>query len=319
MLENFLYSVNTVVPIFLVVVLGWCLKNFKVLDASFFAGADKFVFNFALPAMLFLDLAATDSIPEFDVKFISFCCAAIISSFILFCLIVPIFCKSNPIRGAFIQGAYRSNFAILGSSIVINMFGDGAVQSIAIILPFVVILFNVLAVIDLSIFAPADKQLSGSKLLKTIVLNIIKNPLIISLVLGIGVMLLPFDLPIIAEKSITYISDSTMALALMSLGANIEAKSVKDRLVYSISASLVKTMLLPIIVVTVAILLGFRDVQLGIILMIFASPTAVSSYIMAKNMGSDHDLASQILLFSTVICLGTLFLGIFLIKSFGFI
>ncbi|MBR6558881.1 MAG: AEC family transporter [Clostridia bacterium] len=319
MLENFLYSVNTVVPIFLVVVLGWCLKNFKVLDASFFAGADKFVFNFALPAMLFLDLAATDSIPEFDVKFISFCCAAIIGSFILFCLIVPIFCKSNPIRGAFIQGAYRSNFAILGSSIVINMFGDGAVQSIAIILPFVVILFNVLAVIDLSIFAPADKQLSGSKLLKTIVLNIIKNPLIISLVLGIGVMLLPFDLPIIAEKSITYISDSTMALALMSLGANIEAKSVKDRLVYSISASLVKTMLLPIIVVTVAILLGFRDVQLGIILMIFASPTAVSSYIMAKNMGSDHDLASQILLFSTVICLGTLFLGIFLIKSFGFI
>ena len=319
MLENFLYSVNTVVPIFLVVVLGWFLKNFKVLDSSFFAGADKFVFNFALPAMLFLDIAATDDIPVFDGKFIIFCCAAIIGAFVLLCLLVPVFCKSNPIRGAFVQGAYRSNFAILGSSIVINMFGEGASQTLAIVLPFVVILFNVLAVVALSIFAPKEQQMSGGKLLKTIVLNVVKNPLIISLVLGICVMLLPFTLPIIVEKSVTYVSDATMALALMSLGANIEAKSVKDRLVYSISASLVKTMVLPLIVVTVAVLLGFRDVQLGIILMIFGSPTAVSSYIMAKNMGSDHDLASQILLFSTIICLGTLFLGIFLIKSLGLI
>lgn len=319
MLENFLYSVNTVVPIFLIVVLGWFLKNFKVLDAHFFAGADKFVFNYALPAMLFLDLAATDDIPTFDGKFIFFCCAAIIGAFILLCLLVPVFCKSNPIRGAFIQGAYRSNFAILGSSIVINMFGDSAAQSLAIVLPFVVILFNVLAVVALSIFAPKDQKMSGGKLLKTILLNVVKNPLIISLVLGIGVMLLPFDLPIIIEKSVTYVSDSTMALALMSLGANIEAKSVKDRLVYSISASFIKTLVLPVIVIVAAVLLGFRDVQLGIILMIFGSPTAVSSYIMAKNMGSDHDLASQILLFSTVICLGTLFLGIFAIKSLGLI
>ncbi len=319
MVENLLYSVNTIVPIFLIVVLGWILKNKKVLDASFFAGADKFVFNIALPSMLFLDLVETEAISSFDFRFVGFCIGGILAVFVLLCIFVPIFCRDNAKRGAAIQGIYRSNFAILGTSVVMNMFGESAAGPVAMVLPITVITFNILAVIALSVFAPKNKQLSPGELIKTIILNIIKNPLIIALVIGLLFLLTGLKLPVILEGSLGYVSNATLALALMSLGANIEPKHIKESFVPAIASSLCKTVLVPIVMVTVAALVGFRGVELGIILILFSSPTAVSSYIMAKNMGSDYNLASQILLYTTVLSVFTMFIGIFIVKSLGLI
>ena len=319
MLDIFLYSVNSVVPIFIVVVLGWVIKKTRFLDQAFFSGADKFVFNFALPAMLFIDFARMDSIPEFDFGFVLFVCCAVVIVFVVLCLTVPVVVKDNAKRGAFIQGVYRANFAILGSSILKNMFGDDAVPHLALIMPVAVIMFNVLAVVVLSMFAPADKKESPGVLAKNILINILKNPLIISLVLGVIVMLIPFRIPELIEKPVSYFSDATLALALVSLGANIDLEKLKKTLKMSIFASALKTVAVPAAVVSVAVLMGFRGVQLGTIFIVFGSPTAVSSYIMAKNMGSDYTLASQILLISTLMSLFTLFGGIFLIKSLGLI
>lgn len=314
-----LYSVNTIVPIFLIVVLGWILKNKNVLDSSFFAGADKFVFNIALPTMLFLDLAETGDISSFNFTLVAFCIGSVLAVFVLLCVFVPLFCRDNAKRGAAIQGIYRSNFAILGTSVVINMFGDAATGSLASVLPVTVITFNVLAVIALSVFAPKNKKLSTADLFKTIILNIVKNPLIIALVIGILFLLTGLKLPTILDGSLGYISDSTLPLALMSLGANIEPKHIKESFLPAIISSLCKTVIVPLAVVTVAALIGFRGIDLGVILILFSSPTAVSSYIMAKTMGSDHNLASQILLYTTVLSVITMFIGIFIVKSLGLI
>ena len=314
-----LYSVNTIVPIFLIVVLGWILKNKNVLDSSFFAGSDKFVFNIALPTMLFLDLVETENISSFNFKLVAFCIGGVLSLFAVLCILVPVCCRDNAKRGAAIQGIYRSNFAILGTSVVMNMFGESASSAIASVLPVTVITFNVLAVIALSVFAPKNKKLSTIDLLKTIILNIVKNPLIIALVIGILFLLTGFKLPVSLGGSLEYISDSTLALALMSLGANIEPKHIKESFVAAIVSSISKTVIVPLAMVTVAALVGFRGIELGIILILFSSPTAVSSYIMAKNMGSDHNLASQILLYTTVLSVITMFIGIFIVKSLGLI
>jgi len=314
-----LYSVNTIVPIFLIVVLGWILKNKNILDSSFFAGADKFVFNIALPSMLFLDLVETENISSFNFKLAVFCIGAVLSLFMILCILVPVCCRDNAKRGAAIQGIYRSNFAILGTSVIMNMFGEEAAGAIASVLPITVITFNILAVIALSIFAPKNKKLSTAELFKTILFNIVKNPLIIALVLGILFLLTGFKLPVILGGSLEYISDSTLALALMSLGANIEPKHIKESFAAAILSSISKTVIVPLVVVTVAALLGFRGIELGVILVLFSSPTAVSSYIMAKNMGSDHNLASQILLYTTVLSVITMFIAIFIVKSLGLI
>jgi len=318
MLNSLIYSLNAVVPIFIMIVLGGILKKTGFLDDAFFAKSEKFVFKICLPAMLFLDVATADPSSAFDPKLIAFCLIGVFCLFFLLLLLVPLFVKKNEQRGAFIQGVYRSNFAILGVPLAVNMFGEAGSRTIATVMPFTIIPFNVLAVVVLSIFAPAEKKLTAKQLFKKIVLNIVTNPLIIGVVLALPFMF-GLPLPAIADKSLTYLSNATMSLALMSLGANFSREGLKGRIGLSLTASLLKTVGAPIIAVIIAILLGFRAEQLGTILILFGAPTAVSSYIMAKGMGSDHELAGQIILFSTMLCIVTLFIFIFILKQLTFI
>ena len=318
MLNSLLYSINAVVPIFIIVLLGGILKNTGFLDDVFFAKSEKLVFKISLPAMLFLEVASADPGEAFDPKLIFFCLAGVFILFFALLALVPLFVKDNSRRGAIIQGVYRSNFAILGVPLAVNMFGDAGSRTVATIMPFTIIPFNVLAVIVLSVFAPDDKKLTLKQLFKKIVMNIVTNPLIIGVVLALPFMLwLP--VPAIMHKSLTYLSNTTMALALMSLGANFSRSGLKGRLGLSVTAALLKTVAAPILAMAAAIPMGFRNEQLGAILILFGAPTAVSSYIMAKGMGSDHELAGQIILFSTTLCIVTLFIGIFLLKQFGLI
>jgi len=317
-LNNLLYSVNAVVPIVIMILLGGILKHTKFLDDAFFAKSEKLVFKISLPAMLFLEVAGADPGEAFDMKLIMFCLIGVFILFLTLLLIVPIFVKDNGKRGAFIQGVYRSNFAILGVPLAINMFGEAGSRTVATVMPFTIIPFNILAVLVLSIFAPAEKKLSAKQLLKKIVMNIVTNPLIIAVVLALPFMLwLP--VPTIMDKSLTYLSNTTMALALMSLGANFSLEGLKGRASLSVTAAILKNAILPIIVLAIAIPMGFRNEQLGTILILFGAPTAVSSYIMAKGMGSDHELAGQIILFTTMLCIVTLFIFIFLLKQMGLI
>jgi len=319
MLESFLYSLNVVVPLFIIVILGFILGQRKFLSSEFLAVSEKFVFKVTLPAMLFLEVAHSNISESLDVPLIIFCCCGIALSVIILCIAAPIFIKSNEKRGAFIQGVYRSNFAILGVPLAENMFGDSGVKVIAIVMPFAIVMFNVLAVVVLSMYAPAQKKKSSGELMREILKNIVTNPLIIAVVLAIPLMLSPVSLPVFLDKSLSYLSNTTFALSLMSLGANFTAKSLKGRAALSVAGSIFKTAILPLIAVVTAVFIGFRGEPLGIILILFGAPTSVSSYIMAKNMGSDYELAGQILLMTTMLCLLTLFSGIFIMKSLSLI
>lgn len=319
MLESFLFSANTIIPIFLVTVLGGLLKKFKFLDDNFFSQSEKFVFKVALPAMLFIEISTADGAEIFDGAFIGLCVVGIIVSFIIPCLIVPLIIKQNDKRGAFIQGVYRSNFAILGVTLADNMFGDEGVQQIAMVLPFAIVLFNFFAVTILSIFGPAEKKLSPMQLAKVLAKNIFTNPLIISVVLALPFLLFEISLPKFINTSLVYLKNSTMPLSLLALGASFSFDSLKSRFGLAISATVCKTVVLPAIMLAAAILLGYRGPQLGVVLILFGGPAAVSSYIMAKNMESDYELAGQILLFTTLLCTFTLFGAIFLLKYFALI
>ena len=306
-------------PIFLVVVLGWFLKHYKCIDDNFTNTAEKLVFRLALPVLLFCEVTEADLSTAFDGKFILFCCLGIVAVFILLCLIVPLFIRSNDRRGAFIQGAYRSNFAILGIPLAVNMFGDDGAAQIAMMMPFAITFFNVLAVLVLSIFAPREKRLSPLALLKKIGSNIITNPLILSVIAALPFLFFPIELPLVMTKSLGYLSNLATPLSLICIGANFSFDELHGRLGLAVTAALLRTVFIPGTVVLIAVLMGFRGVELGVILILFGAPTAVSSYIMAKNMKSDYVLAGQIMLLTTLFCVGTLFGGILLLKFLALI
>lgn len=320
MLDNLVFSINAILPVFIMVILGWILKNKNFLPEHFFNSADKFVFKIALPCNLFIGIMAGDVQKLKQVlPLIAFCAVGITAFFVTASVVAPLFIKDNGKRGAFIQGVYRGNFAILGLPIAENLFGEIGSTTVAVVMPAAIMLVNVYAVIILTVYAPSDVKKTPLKTAVDICISIVKNPLIISVCLGLVFMLLGIKLPAFAQKTVNELSDTVFALALMSLGAGFSFEALKGRVGTSLVGAIIKTAVAPLAAVSIAAAMGFRGVELGVILIFFGAPTAVSSYIMAKNMKSDYEMASQILLISTLLCMFTLFVGIFILKSYQLI
>ncbi|MBQ3176952.1 MAG: AEC family transporter [Clostridia bacterium] len=319
MLSNLTYSVNAVVPIFILVILGYLLKRFRFITDDFCEVAERVVFKIALPVMLFLEVSKSSLDVIGDMRLIWFCVITVTASFALVTLFAAVCFRDPTKRGAFVQGMCRSNFAILGVPLAENMFGTTGTQMIAIVMPFVILMFNSYSVIILSVFSSDAEHKLNKKSILGILKNIVTNPLIIGVVLGLPFMFFGWELPVIANKSLTYLNNLCTPLALMSLGANFKPANMKGRMGYAVASSLGKTVLLPGLMVTLAALLGFRDASLGVVLILFGAPTAVSSYIMAKKMKNDGELAAQILLLTTLLCIVTIFIGIFILKTLALI
>lgn len=318
MLENFLFSINVILPIFCIVAIGFVLGRIGFLPPSFTEIAERIVFRIALPVMLFLELRGA-SVSSIDVGLIAFCIVSVTAAFLLASLGTQIFIKKHTVRGAFVQGSCRSNFAVLGIPLAESMFGEAGVLSIAMVMPFVIIMFNAYSVVVLSHFSGKSQKQSFGHTLRTRLREIITNPLILAVILAIPFLLWEIPLPAFAENTLDYIGNLSTPLALLCLGANFRKGSTRGRTYYALLATAVKLIILPVLGVGAAILLGFRGVSLGTIFVLFSSPSAVSSYIMAKNMHNDSSLAAQILLFTTAGCLLTIFGGVFILKSLSFI
>lgn len=317
--SDFLYSINVILPVLLLVLLGAFLKRIGLLSDSFCSAADKLVFKVALPVMLFLDVAGASLADAPDPSLIAFILISVTASFFLTSLCTPLLIKDRAKCGAVVQGICRSNFAILGIPLLEGMFGDAGSAAAAVVVPIVILMFNAYSVVVLSVFAPQDKQMTPAETIKKIAVSVVTNPLIIGVLLGLPFMLSDLTLPLPVSKTLGYLDGMVTPLALMSLGASTSLKSMRGKLRLSLTASAVKTVLIPTVMCTVAALLGLRGVALGIVLILFGAPTAVSSYVMAKNMGSDHEVAGQILLFTTSVCVFTIFLGIFVLKRLALI
>ncbi|MCL2099509.1 MAG: AEC family transporter [Oscillospiraceae bacterium] len=319
MLDNIMFCVNAVFPLIVLIFFGMFIKTRKNLFANpkeFLNQVEKFVFNIALPVYIWNEVAHSEAGRVFDGGLALYCAVCIIILFLLLMLTGRLFIKSPPMRGAFIQGVFRSNFAILGVPLAKNLFGETGSAAAALILPIIIVLYNGLSVIALALNSEGKAKNSS---MKKIILEIVKNPLIIALVIGLPFMFFDLSLPQIAQKSIDYISGTSTPLALISLGAGADLQVFKTKLKLSLTAAVIKTAVIPVIFVIPAVLFGFKNEALTVIFVLAAAPTAVSSYIMAKNMDSDADLAGQILALTTVICPVTIFAGSLILKSAGYI
>jgi len=315
MLTNLTYSVNAVMPILILVALGYFLKRFRFLTESFVDTAEKTVFKVALPVMLFMEVAKSSVSVIGDTRLIVFCIIGVTAAFLVMTVLAPVLLRGPTKRGAFIQGMCRSNFAILGVPLSDIMFGASGTQLIAVVMPFVILMYNAYSVIVLSLFSSDAEHKLSWKSIQGIFRNIVTNPLIIGVILALPFMLFQWEMPTVMDKSLGYISEMCTPLALLCLGANFKPTNLHQRLGYAVGAAVGKTVILPLVMVVLGAFLGFRGPSLGLILVLFGTPSAVSSYIMAKEMKNDGELAAQILLLTTVMCVVTLFIGIFLLKT----
>ena len=323
MLNNIIFSVNAVLPLIILILIGFCLKQEKLKlfknPQELFNQIDRLVFNVALPAYIFNEISGAEIDEIFDINLVIYCVSGIIILFLLLTFITPVFIRKKASRGAFIQGVNRSNYAILAVPLAGFLFGGAGSGAAALVMPFVVILFNVLAVLILTINADDPESLENQNSMGRIILGIIKNPLIVASIAALPFMLLRISFPQAVQKSVNFIAGMSTPLALIGLGAGIDLRVLKNKVRLSLIASLFKTVICPAVFIIPAVLLGFRGAALVVIFVLFAAPTAVTSYIMAKNMKSDYELAGQIIVLTTLICPVTVFAGSLILKSLGLI
>lgn len=314
-MDSFIYSLNATMPVFLTIIIGYALKQMKMLNDGFVSVANKFNFKVTLPAMLFLDLASTNIRENFDLKYVLFCAISTTVMFFVIWGLSKIFIKDKSIIGAFVQASYRSSAAVLGIAFIQNIYGDSGMAPIMII--GCVPLYNVYAVLVLTL--EGENNGSGAEAIKKSVINIGKNPIIISIALGITVSLINFKFTPIIGKTINNLAVMASPLALIAIGAGFEGRKAIAKIKPSMAAAMIKTMILPAVILPIAVLLGFRNQELVALIIMLGSPTTPSSYIMAKNMGNDGVLTSSVVVLTTLISSVSLTLWIFLARCNNFI
>lgn len=311
-MSNLIYSINATLPIFLLIILGKVLKTTKIISDEFTKTADRYVFRIALPALLFSDLTENNVGSAFDGKYVLFCFSVTIFSIAVLWGLTEKFMKNEEQKGAFIQGSYRSSAAILGLAFINNMYDSVGMAPLMII--GCVPLYNIFAVIILTL-----KGDNGGKKpnMKETFINVMKNPILLSILIALPFALLNLHFPSFVNKAIGSVANTATPLALISIGASFEGKKALKKMKPTLLASFIKLILLAGLFLPLAVFFGYRNQELMALLVMLGSPTTVSSYIMAKNTGNDGILTSSIIVLTTLLSSLTLTLWIFILKSFG--
>lgn len=312
-MENLSFAINATMPLFILIAFGYFLRKVKVLNEGFLSVADKFNFKVTLPVLLFVDLSGADFVESFDLKFLLFC--ALTTSVIFWGTwgLASAFIKDKSKRGEFVQACYRSSAAVMGIALIANIYGASTMSGMMIL--GCVPLYNIYAVIVLQATSP-----NGTKgNMKKTLLALCKNPILIGLFLGFISSIIGIHYPEVISKSLNNIARMASPLALICIGGEFNFKSAKSVLKYSVTASIVKIVVLPVVFVTIAILMGFRNEQLVAIFVMLAGATTPSAFVMAKQYGNEGMITASTVVITTLGSILTLTLFVFILKNFGFI
>lgn len=326
-MDNLLFTLNAILPIILPIILGYFLKRIHFFKEGFLTEANKLVFKILIPILLFSNLYLAD-LTEINWAFVGFAAASILVLFLIG-FVVVLFIPDRKQKGVILQATFRSNYAIIGIPLATMLGGAEAGAEASVVAAVSVPLFNILAVIALSIYDHDE----GSKIsVKNILYKIVTNPLIIGVAAGLVVCGINMginaaggnvkqflnDYVGFIPSTITSLARVATPLALLVLGGRFEFKAVKSlwkQLTLSVTLRLVIT---PAIFLVVAYFLGFKGTtQFAILIALFATPIAVSSAPMAAQMGQDEELAGQIVVWTSALSAFSLFAIIMICAAIG--
>ena len=316
-MENFIYSINVTMPIFLVMVIGYILKQIGMLNDNFVTVANKFNFKVTLPFMLFKDIAGVDIKAVFDIKYVLFC--AIVST-ICFWVVwgtAKLLVRDKTIRGAFVQSSFRGSAAVMGLAFIQNIYGSSAMGPLMIV--SAVPLYNIFSVIVLTFEANDSTGIDKKAKIRQAGINICKNPIILSILAGLIVGLLGIQFPTLVNKTVSNVAQMATPLALITIGAGFEGRKALAKIAPTMAASMIKLVLQPFVFLPVAAWMGFSGEKMIAILIMLASPTTPSCYIMAKSMNNDEVLTASVIVTTTLMAAFTLTGWIFFLKTLGYI
>lgn len=315
-MENLIYSLNATVPVFFVIVAGYCLKRAGWINEGFVRAANKINFTITLPALLIQDLVATDFLQKFDVIYVLYC--AVVSSLCFFgtWIVSKAVVKDRAVIGEFVQASYRSSAAVLGASFVLNIYGDTGMVPLMII--GAVPLYNIYAVLVLTAECPI-KNATHEKTITTTLRGVAMNPIIISIIIGVMLSVCRVDFPKVIDNTIGNFAKISTPLALLAIGGSFEFGKAIKKVKLAVIATFLKLVGWAVLFLPFAVYMGYRDEKLMAIIIMLCSPATPSCYIMAKSMKSEGTLTSSVVVLTTICSAFTLTAVIFIVKSMGYL
>jgi len=329
---------NAVIPIVLIILLGYLLRRKGAINEVFVKTGNRLGFNLFLPAMLFINVYSIESVDAIRWDVVLYCVPMILVIFLL-CVATVRFASQVPERrGVILQASFRSNMAIIGLSLSSTLGGPEAVAVAAIVSAFTIPVMNILAVVALSLYVNGEG--SNKPSVKKIVLNILKNPLIIAISLGLVCLViramemrffgevvfsLERDLKIL-YTCLNNLKSVASPFALLILSGQFEFGATKSFLREIIVGTAWRVVLSPLITIGFAIflsthttLLNFGVSEYPALIALFGTPVAVSTAVMAAQMGNDEQLATQLVVWSSIASIVTMFLTVCLLMAGGYL
>lgn len=301
MLESFLLSVKVVVPLVLFMGIGYVIRCRGWLSLVSIKEMNDVVFKVLLSVMVFYNIYQSDLTAEFDLQLLIYAIIALFVSFTVLVFLIRKYIKDKTVAPVLIQGIYRSNFVLFGLQVTESICGSEGLGMTTILISVIIPMYNVLAVVLFETYRQSSVNLK--RLLK----GIIKNPLIIASVLGLLSVFCKLYLGSVLEDALKSIAQMATPMSLILLGGTVTFAGIKKFWKYTVICSIGRLLVIPAIFLSMAVLLGFRKNALVALMVMFASPTAVSSFTMASQMGGNSELAGQIVAVTTVFSVVTIF------------
>lgn len=305
------FSLGVTGPIFVLLGLGVVLRRIGVITDGFIDGGSRLVFAIGLPTMLFVSIARTPIADSAGVGMLVYGVAATVGIWLLMEWLASVLVQPARDRGVVVQGAFRSNFGVVGLAYCANAYGEAGLAMAALYVGVLTILVNILGVVTLS------RSLHRSQGAGRVLRGIATNPLIIGILLALPVSAFAIPLPAVAMKSAGYIADMTLPLALLCAGATLDFRSLRAEAGNAALASVGKLVAMPLLFTLGAWAAGFRAMELGVLMLMASAPSAAASYSMVKAMGGNATLAANIIALTTLGSLLTTSAGVSLLRGFG--
>ena len=309
-MESLVMASRVVIPMAIMVGIGMLLRIIKLADEPTMKKVDKLIFNVFMPMLSFYNIYKTDFSQLSQIGYIVFGCGVLTLLFIGCMVIVPKLVKPMPTAASLGQAIFRANYLIFGAAVAESIYGAGNFGMITLLGAVAVPMYNAQAAILL------ERARNSSASPKKLLLAIAKNPTVIATILGVSVNLLGIGMPVLVLDVVQDLAGLTTPLSFLSIGVTLKLGAVEKK-AYLISGILLRLILVPAAVIPLAILCGFRGQELCALMILFAAPTAVSSYPMAVAMDADGDFAAQMVAYTTIFCLPTIFLWTLLLNSMG--
>ncbi|MBD9416849.1 AEC family transporter [Pseudomonas sp. PDM16] len=313
MLAVFLQTLTITIPVFSMLFLGVLLRRLGQIDDHFIHTASQLTFNVSMPVMLFLAILHADLSTALQPAVLGYFALATVAGFLLVWG-WAIWRVPHAERGVYVQGAFRGNNGIIGLALATSLYGDYGLSLGGILGGVVILCYNTLSVIVLEVYNP-----NGNTNPLAIFKSILRNPLIIGVLSAIPFAYWKIALPGWLTTSGQYLAELTLPLALICIGGTLSLASLRASSGLAIGSSLMKMVWLPILATAGAFALGFRNAELAILFLFFASPTAAASFVMARAAGANHELAAAIIVITTLVAVVTTNIGLFVLQWGGWI